>query len=137
MDDASIEPGFIDSKCPHCGAEISFPEAQIGIAQDCPICMQTIIVPETGSEVARTLPLPIQTPHLLLRRFEPDDWKDVLEFMSDESLFEFMDWPPLDEDEVTRWLERDRTLRLTDENRSLFLAVELTSTRKVIGYASI
>ena len=82
MNDEQTEPGFVDSKCPHCGADISFPEAQIGIAQDCPICMQTIIVPEPGSEVARTLPLPIHTARLVLRRFEPDDWKDVLEFMS-------------------------------------------------------
>lgn len=137
MNEETAEPGFIDSKCPHCGADISFPETQIGSAQDCPICMQTIVVPERGSEVARTLPLPIQAPHLLLRRFEPDDWKDALEFMSDESLFEFIDWPPLDEDEITKWLERDRTRRLTDEERSLFLAIELTSTHKVIGYASI
>ena len=133
MSEETAEPGFVDSKCPHCGAEISFPEAQIGLAQDCPICMKTIIVPEAGTEVARTLPLPIQTPRLILRRYNREDWKDVLEFMSDEKLFEFMNWLPCDEEEVVRWLEADRIARLTDEHRTLSLGIELTSSRKIIG----
>jgi RimJ/RimL family protein N-acetyltransferase len=137
MSEELIEPEFIDSKCPYCGADISFPVAQIGIAQDCPICVQTIIVPERGSELAGKLPLPVQTLRLVLRRFKPEDWKDVLEFMSDEKLFAHTDWNSMIEEEVVAWLETDGKTRLTDDRRSLFLGIELTSSRKIVGCASI
>ncbi len=131
------EDSFGDFKCPYCGGSISFPERDIGTARDCPMCMQSVIVPEKGIEIAGKLPLPIRTPRLLLRRLKPDDWKDLLEFMSDETLFQYIDWSPLDEEGVLGWLEADRSARLTDDRRTLSVAIELAANSKVIGCATI
>src|SRR5688572_24831765 len=131
------EESFGDFKCPYCGGSVSFPETDIGTARDCPLCMQSIIVPKKSAETAGKLPIPIHTPRLLLRRLKADDWKDVLEFMSDEALYQYIDWSPLDEEGVIGWLEADSSARLTDDRRTLYLGIELAASSKVIGCATI
>ena len=131
------EEDFIDFKCPHCGTDVSFLGQLGGTAQGCPQCMESVIVPEHSAEAGKPLPTPLTTPRLLLRRFEAHDWKDLLELMSDEELFRFIDGHPLDEEQVLRWIETDQTVRLTQPGQSLFLAIETPENQKVVGYVRL
>src|SRR5206468_1720775 len=74
----------------------------------------------------RTLPLPITTPKLVLRRFTPGDWKDLLECAEEES-----------EENILRWLERDSQVKLTTPEQAFFLGIELPAEGKLIGYLSL
>jgi [ribosomal protein S5]-alanine N-acetyltransferase len=130
------EPQFIDCVCPHCGAEMSFLEDFAGMVQDCPSCLQNVVVPADGGGQAGKLPLPIATSRLTLRRFENRDWKDLLEVVSNEELFRYMDGEPSEEEQVLHWLEQDRELRLTPGVR-FSLGVKLEAEDKLIGYAQL
>ena len=117
---------FIDFKCPSCGEAASFPQGEVGFVQPCPACNQDLIVPAAGSEVGRHLPLPVTTPRLLLRRFQPGDWKDLLEIM-----------PEAGEDHVLKWLEQDSHVRLTSPDQPFHLGIELKEVCKLIGYLTL
>ncbi len=131
------EENFIDFKCPYCEETISFPQADAGFARGCPSCTESVIVPDDGSETGRRLPLPIDTPRLALRRFAPGDWKDLLEFMSDEEIFRFIGGGPLEEDELLRWLEAETNVKLTTPDQMFYLGMELKEQNKVIGYVGL
>ena len=128
------EPQFIDCSCPHCQAEMSFVEDLAGTVQDCPDCFQNVVVPSDGSEQAGKLPLPITTPRLVLRRFTGGDWKDLLEIMSEEALFEYMEGSPSDEEQVLRFLEQNQGLRLTPGAR-FSLGIQSQAQDRLVGYA--
>jgi RimJ/RimL family protein N-acetyltransferase len=130
------DDGFLDLRCPYCGIDLSFPTSTIGTVQECPGCLQVVIIPKNG-DTAGKLPVPIATPRIVLRRLKPDDWKDVLEFMSDETLLQYVDWFPLDEQSVADWIEKDRTTRFGDQNTALFLAMEVSALHKVVGWVSV
>jgi len=131
------EESFIDFKCPHCAAAVSFPQETAGYAQACPECLESLIVPDDGSEVGKALPLPIETARLVIRRLAPGDWKDLIELTADEDLFQYTEGRPLEEEEVLRWLESDPHVKLTTPNQQFFLAIETREQGKLIGYLSL
>lgn len=131
------EDSFIDFKCPVCGEAAAFPQDQAGLIQSCPSCFESFIVPQPGGQAGLPIPIPIKTQRLTLRRFEPRDWKDLLEFMSDEELFRFMDAHPMDEEAVLNWLERDRHVRITTEGQPLPLGIELQEAGKLVGFVAL
>lgn len=79
------------------------------------------------------MPLPVATERLLLRRFVPGDWKDLLEFMADEDLFQYLTGGPLDEDEVLRWLEMERQVKLTTPDQVFYLGLQTKAPEKLVG----
>jgi len=131
------EETFIDFKCPHCGADLSFQPHFAGLAQGCPECLESLVVPEQSTEMGSKLPHAISTPRLLLRRFRPADWKDLLEIMSDPELFQYNDWSPQDEEAIVKWLDADRDVRLTHTGQSFHWGFELLETQKLIGFAGM
>ena len=98
-----IDANFIDCKCPYCGEAVSFPENSARGLEKCPNCTEDLVVPGDGSAIAGRIPLPITTPRLVLRRLAAADWKDLLEFLSDEELFRYVDNYPIGEKEVLEW----------------------------------
>lgn len=120
MDSETIED-FLDFKCPYCGALNSFPGSAANHARECVNCLETFLVPDTDGAAARTLPLPFETGHLLVRRFEPGDWQDLLEFAFD------------DEDTATGWLLTVSRARLTEAGQPYPLAIVKRDVNKVIG----
>jgi RimJ/RimL family protein N-acetyltransferase len=129
----NTDDNFIDCKCPGCGGAVSFPDDSAGHVEKCPNCAGDLVVPADGSEVAVRIPLPIATSRLVLRRLAAVDWKDLLEFLSDEELFQYVDNGPLGEKEVLEWLDADRHVKLTTPNTTVCLAIELKPKGKVIG----
>jgi len=131
------EESFIDFKCPYCGETISFPRENAGHPQACPGCTESVIVPEDGRPEGHKLPLPITTQRLVLRRFGPVDWQDLLECLSDEEIFRHIDGRPLDEDEVLRWLERESQVKLTTPGQLFYLGIQCRESGKLAGYVSL
>ena len=127
------DENFIDCKCPHCGGPVSFRKDSAGGVEKCPNCTEDLVVPDNGNEIARKIPLPITTPRLVLRRLAAADWKDLVEFLSDEELFEYEENGPVGEKEVLEWLDADRHVKLTTSNTTFCLAIELHSEGKVMG----
>ncbi len=120
------EDSFVDFKCPHCGEPVAFPQAEAGCARECPSCMEALIVPEDGSDMGGKVPVPITAPRLVLRRFQPSDWKDLLELMPDAG-----------EDHVLHWLESERQVRLTTPEHPYYLGIQLREGGKLIGHLSL
>ena len=127
------EPKFLDLQCPYCGDTVSFPEDLQLKVQECPNCLEDLIIPDEPSPVAGKVPLPIETPRLILRRYKRDDAKDVLEFFSDERLFEYVQTGPMTAEQVSEWLEKDSYKKLTSPNTWFCLALQHRETDKVIG----
>jgi len=71
--------------------------------------------------------LAIHTNRLVVRSFRPDDWHDLLEYLSLPEIYEFEPGEPIDA-ERARAMARDRSMG------SAFLAVELRDERKMIGH---
>src|SRR5260221_7830264 len=129
----ATDENFIDCKCPYCGEAVSFGDDVAGHAAECPNCTESLIVPRETSEFAGKIPLPIVTPRLILRRLVAADWKDILEFMSDERLFEYDEIVPQGEEQVQAWLEKQQYAKITAPNDWFNLGIELQPGRKVIG----
>ncbi len=137
MDAIITEDSFLAFKCPSCGNPVSFPQDTAGHVQECPNCTESVIVPDDGSEAGRPLPFPLATPRLVLRRFQPGDWKDLLEIVSDEEMFRYGEGRPLGEEEVLGWLETDRHVKLTTANQPFYLGIQLPDGGKLVGYATL
>jgi len=129
----NTDENFIDCKCPGCGSPVSFPDDSAGRVEKCPNCTADLVVPADGSEIAGRIPIPITTPRLVLRRLAPADWKDLLDILSDEELFQYVDNGPVGEKEVLEWLDADRHVKLTTPNTTYCLAIEVPPNGKVIG----
>lgn len=84
-------------------------------------CLEGFIVPAKDGGPALKFPLPYETPKIRLRRFEPTDWKGLLEFEFD------------DEDKATSWLYEISNARPTDLSKTFWLAIESFNSEKVIG----
>jgi RimJ/RimL family protein N-acetyltransferase len=117
------EQNFIDCRCPHCDAAVSFPQDQAGMVQACPACLDDLIPPEKEGDPARSVPVPITSPRLVLRRLAGGDWKGLMECLETE-----------DEDRILDWLQRDPHVRLTTANQTFYLALELRDGGRLIGY---
>lgn len=131
------EEQFIDFKCPYCSEPVSFPRENAGRVQSCPTCSQAVIVPGDGSELGGKIPVPFSTARLQLRRLAPGDWKSLLEIVSDEELFQYAEWGPLDEEAVLRWLDTDRHTQLTTPEHTFYLGIESQAEQKLIGFAGL
>lgn len=101
------------------------------------MCAESLIVPEPGNEMGRKPAVPITTNRLVLRRFNADDWKDLLEFLSDEELFTYVEGAPMEEERIIRWLQADSHVRLTTLNEAFCLGMEVQENGKLIGYLSL
>lgn len=131
--DETTDEKFIDCKCPYCGEAVSFREDAAWGVEECPDCTEDLVVPGDGSETARRIPIPITTPRLILRRLAAADWEDLVEFLSDEELFRYVQDGPVGEKEVVEWLASDRRVKLTTPETTFCLAIELQPKAKVIG----
>jgi RimJ/RimL family protein N-acetyltransferase len=131
------EDSFIDSKCPHCGDAVSFPQEYAGQVQACPICSEDLIVTSQGAETGQTVPIPIETPRLFLRRLHATDWKDLLELMSDEELFTYSDVQPMEEEQVLQWLEHDAHVKLSTAGQAFYLGIALREPARLIGFLAL
>ncbi len=71
----------------------------------------------------------IRTERLVVRRFRPDDWRDLFDYLSLPAVYAFEPGEPIDaEQAVAMAEERSRG--------STFLAVELREERRMIGHLS-
>ena len=131
------EESFIDFKCPYCDGPVSFPEPCRGTLQECPGCSESLLVPADGSGVGGQPPLPLTTARLVLRRLGAPDWKDLLELMSDEELYRYVEGRPLGEEEILRWLDNDLHVKLTTPGQPFFLGMEVRDGGKLAGYVSL
>src|SRR5438477_1426445 len=100
----SFGENFIDCRCPYCGESVSFRDNVAGSAQECPNCTESLIVPLDTCDLAGKIPLPMATARLNLRRLTMSDQGDLLEFLSDEALFEYLESPPPEEEQIIRRL---------------------------------
>jgi RimJ/RimL family protein N-acetyltransferase len=131
--DMITEEEFIDFDCPYCREPVSFPAQNRGTLQQCPMCFESLLAPETPGEPGRQIPVPISTARLTLRRLAPGDWKDLLEFLSDEETFRYTAGHVLDEDAVLRWLESDPHVKLTTPDQTFYLGLVPQENEKLIG----
>src|SRR3989442_3868610 len=129
----SADQDFIDSKCPYCDEAVSFPQDSARRVQECPNCAESLILPRKPGDPGQKVPLPITTPRLTLRRLATADWKDLLELLSDEDLFQYSENGPVNEEQILRWLETDKHVKLTTPNTTFCLGVAIQSSGKVIG----
>ncbi len=131
------EESFLDFTCPFCGEGVAFPREDAGQLRECPNCRESVIVPDDGGGPGRKPPLPITTPRLVLRRLTTGDWKDLLEVLSDEEVFRYMEGQPLGEEQVIRWLEHDSVVKLTTPDQLFYLGIEVRDGGRLIGYAAL
>jgi RimJ/RimL family protein N-acetyltransferase len=127
------EQTYITFSCPKCGNSVEYLEEYAGSAQPCPFCGEDVIVPRSADQEGSALPLPIETPRLVLRKLQLDDFSDVLEILSDPETFRYEERPPMDETEANPWLERVVKEKLSDTSGQLTLGVVLRDGHKVIG----
>ncbi len=132
----SPEEVLIDLKCPHCHAALAFSEIRVGSAQECAFCFRIVVVPARGSEMGGKLPLPVPTTRLRLRLFTTEDQPDWLEFVTVEESYTYLNGNCPDEDTARAWFERSQTMRLTDPEGYIPLAIEMQEPLKVIGFIS-
>jgi len=121
MDSELPEEEFLDFKCPYCDALNSFPSSAAGLTRQCMNCIEAFIVPSHEEQTAKKVPLPIETEKFRLRRFEPEDWEDLVEFKCE------------DEGEATSWLHQVSQARFGEVRQPFELAIALRDTGKVIG----
>jgi len=121
MDSEIDGQGFLDFKCPHCGALNSFEVSAAELVRECMNCLDLFIVPANDGGEARKLSATVEGPRILLRALEAPDWKDLLEFQ-----FE-------DEDEATGWILKAGTMRTSETRYPFYLAVEVRETHKVVA----
>jgi RimJ/RimL family protein N-acetyltransferase len=125
MDSEIVGEDFIDFKCPYCGSLNSFATSAAKLVRECMNCLEFFVVPAADGDAARGLPLPAESAQIRLRKFQPADWQDLIEFQFQE------------EDEATGWIHQVTTIQ-PHENRSLLsLAVEKKDVAKVVGILSL
>ncbi len=132
-----IEEDFIDFTCPYCKDPVSFPLQNRGSLQQCPMCYESLLVPQEPGKPGRKIPVPFATERLTLRRLDPGDWRDLLEFLSNDEDFQHTAGHPLDEDAILKWLESDPHVKLTTPDQTFCLGVSLREGGKLIGYIGL
>lgn len=80
--------------------------------------------------------LPIETDRLILRKYEDTDVEDIVEYSSDPTITEDVDWEPTAEG-VKGFIENQREVYPDEDPKWLDLAIELKEERKVIGTIGI
>jgi RimJ/RimL family protein N-acetyltransferase len=135
-DDTAAEEQFIDFKCPSCGKPISFPASVAGSVQECFNCADPIVLSKSGSE-AKPVPLPFSTTRLILRKFNVEDWRDLARLFSDDDFYTAAPFKLNGEEQISRWLDEDATIRLTTPGVPFILAVQSQEHKKVVGCLSL
>ena len=125
----------VDFQCLYCKSALSFPEKDLGTAQECAFCSETVVLP-SDTEMARKLPLPIATKRLNIRPLRTEDLPDWLEFIKDDDSYKYITYNAPDDEEAISWLENGKDFRLTNPIGRLALGIELQSAAKIIGYLS-
>lgn len=72
----------------------------------------------------------METERLILRRFSPNDWEDLYEYLSLSETYVFEPGEPLS-------MERSRALALERSEGSSFFAAQLKSSGKMIGHVYV
>jgi RimJ/RimL family protein N-acetyltransferase len=130
LSETFAEDSFFDFKCPYCGGVNSFPAASAHTLQECAACLESLIVPDSGTPIGGALPLPISTSRLVLRSFHPDDAAPLLKLAAEDETFSL----PLTETDVDHWIESQRAARFTRSEGGIYLAVELSDSKELVGY---
>ena len=131
------EDEAITFKCPFCGAELEYLKDDAGTAQACPFCSEEIVVPQPGGHEGRELPLPMETPRLILRRLDWQDFADVFEIFSDPKTFRYDPAVAWGEQQVKDWLQETVHSKFADRRGLAALGIENKSEPKLIGVLSM
>jgi RimJ/RimL family protein N-acetyltransferase len=123
-------------RCTFCGATLTFASDHAGTVQECTYCNEPVIV-LADLKIAAPLPLPLKSRRLKLRRFEAADREALIALMRDEAALRYLDWAPLDEDEVREWVETEHVIRLGREEGWLCLGIEWREVENLIGFISL
>lgn len=75
--------------------------------------------------------LPLTVDGLVVRRVDPNDFDDVLEYCSDPEVARYQIWPPYTPDQVAEFIDAQADMPVGGPGMSLLLVVELDG--KVIG----
>jgi len=130
LSETFAEDSFFDFKCPYCGGVNSFPAGSAHSLQECASCLESLIVPESGAPVGGRMPLPINNSRLTVRNFHPDDAAPLLKLAEEDESFPL----PLTETDVDQWIESQRAARFTRSEGGIYLAVELSESKELVGY---
>jgi len=77
----------------------------------------------------------VETERLILRELGEDDFEDIYEFKSDPQVVKYLTWGPNSREQTLHSLRKQISFQ-NEENRQIYvLAVEIKSTKKVIGNA--
>lgn len=77
----------------------------------------------------------VETKRLILRELSEDDLEDIYEFKSDPQVVKYLTWGPSSREQTLQSLRKQIAFQ-NEENRQMYiLAVEMKSTKKVIGNA--
>ena len=80
--------------------------------------------------------LPIITEHLTVRRWVESDWKDIVEYTTDEAVARYEFWSEktwAQKDKVVEWIHVQNALAIPTLGQWVEFALELTQEGKVIG----
>ena len=127
------KPRFVDFKCPHCGRVIAFPDRWSGSAQDCPWCFVTLVVPEHSTEPPHEVRLAVRTERLLLRKPVEADQEDLLEIVSDEDSFRYINWNTMEREHLEDWLEQNSHITSIEPGEWFYFAAERLASPKVVA----
>lgn len=135
-DDTTAEEQFLDFKCPSCRKEVSYPAAAAGTMQECFSCSEPLLVPEQGAEGGR-IPLPFATAKVKLRKFNGNDWKELLQLFADDEFYAAAPFKVDSEERIAGWLEEDAVVKLTTAGVPFIMAVESVESGKIVGCLSL
>lgn len=77
----------------------------------------------------------VKTQRLILKELSEDDFEDIYEFKSDPQVVKYLTWGPNSREQTLHSLSKQIAFQ-NEENRQIYvLAVEMNSTKKVIGNA--
>ena len=79
---------------------------------------------------------PIFTEHLIIRRWVESDWKDMVEYTTDEAVARYEFWDEkrwAQKEEVVQWIRSQTGLAMPTLGTWVEFALELKQKRKVIG----
>ena len=77
----------------------------------------------------------VETERLILRELGEDDLEDIYEFKSDPQVVKYLTWGPSSRAQTLNSLRKQIALQNEENRQNYILAVEMKSTKKVIGNA--
>ena len=83
------------------------------------------------------MPLPIETPRLLLRNLQDEDWPQVHAYARDLEVVRYADWGPNSEAETRAFIGQAIAARCREPRREYHLAAIFKDTGALVGNASL